>query len=620
MTIDYGTACTRAVLSWPDGRWTPLSFDAGTELTSAVYVGDGQIVAGAAAWQHAGNDPDGFVVAPLRAATEQVSVRGVAVEVADLVAATLRHVLAQAQRVLGEPLRHVRLVVPASWGPRRRTWLRHACRRAGLPVTELIEAPVAALRAGGAAGSTPAPGTTILVIDVGAGSEATVVSYGPSGWEVLSTLADADAGGDRIDTALTATLTGSEDEHLPAGQRWMMLAALRTAKQSLTSQPAVTLPLPADRPPVVMTIASLHQSARPVLERTAALAATVVDNADLTLGQIDSVRVIGATAGIPAAGDMIAAKLGRAVQVDTHPDLAAVRGAAGMLGRIGPAPAPVGLPPLRRLLALGVSGLAALVVYTHFLLSAEFNNGTPQYRSEWYYVWAGWGELSVACVLVVVTAMQAAGLFTMLLEQQGPTDRLAERAPLRIGAGILAAAVASVATAGVLAVTAAVFFAQPISLLLRWALLPILPILAAALLLAWAGRALPHTPTHSWDAVLAFPASSVLAAAAGIAGVTLRWLGPPNPWFNDWFHPLGAIGGFLVGVAIACALVRHLAARLLLAVLIGFFTLIVSRSGPGIPAVIYALTVAFWYASRAWMVHRRGQTSGDRGGLATAAS
>ena len=36
--IDYGTVTTRAVLAWPDGRWTRLLFDGAPQLPSGVYL------------------------------------------------------------------------------------------------------------------------------------------------------------------------------------------------------------------------------------------------------------------------------------------------------------------------------------------------------------------------------------------------------------------------------------------------------------------------------------------------------------------------------------------------------------------------------------------------------
>ncbi|MCY1141554.1 Hsp70 family protein [Actinoplanes sp. Pm04-4] len=602
LTIDYGAVATRAVLVWP-GRWIPLAFDGQVELSSAVHLADGHILVGSRAWQYAEHDPDGFVASPLHAGTGQIHVRGTAVEVADLVAATLRHVRTEAVQAAGGHIDDVRLVVPAGWGPRRHTWLRHICHTAGLPVTHLVTTPVAVARAAvPAPQSPPTPGATALVIDVGSGCEATVVTYGLEGWEVLSTLTDPDAGGDRIDAALTTAVTKAQTGHLTAGQQWTLLAAVRAAKQALTGQAAVTVPLPAARPAAVLTLAGLQQAAQPALEQAAALAATAVANADLTVEQIGAVHVIGAAAATPGTDATIAAKLGRPVQLAPYPGMTAAICAAESTTQS--VPGPVALPPLRRLLGMAVPAVAALLLYAHFLLTADFNNGTPQRPRPGYYVLANWGELTVACVLICVTALQAAAILAALLVHQNPASGSAGQPPSRIAGGLLAAAGIGAALAGLLAITAAEFFAQPIADLMRWALLPLLPLLTAAIALAAVSHRLPQPPASGWDSMLAFPALSVVTATAGIAGIALWWHGPVPAALNGWADILGTAGGLLTGVAVAAALVRHPAGRVVLAVLVGFCTLILSRSGPDTVAVVYALSVAAWCGIRGWTVGR----------------
>ena len=281
LAVDYGSGYTKAALGWPDGSWTLLGFDGGFLLSNAVHVASGTVAVGVEAWRFAETDPDGFVAAPLRADTDQVTVGGVAIEVSDLVAAALRRVAAEAVRVGGEPVRDVRMVVPAGWGPRRRTWLRRAAGKAGLGQPRLIEAPVAAMTPILAREAGPAP-VVALVVDVGAGCEASVLRRDPAGGvEVLSTLADAASGGDQIETALIEAATGRAADAWPAEQWWPLLSSARAAKQALAGQPAVTMPLPDGTPPVVVNSLLLRQAAQPVLERVGKMAAEAVGNADL---------------------------------------------------------------------------------------------------------------------------------------------------------------------------------------------------------------------------------------------------------------------------------------------------------------------------------------------------
>ncbi len=132
-----------------------------------------------------------------------ISVRGRPIQVVDLVAATLRRVAEQAAQVGGQPADEVVLTVPAAWGPNRRTLLRRAASRAGLPQPHLVDTPVAvATHLHSAAAPVPVQ-AAILLCDFGAGRfEATVLSRTGGGFEVLSTIDTTHASGLAVDTTL----------------------------------------------------------------------------------------------------------------------------------------------------------------------------------------------------------------------------------------------------------------------------------------------------------------------------------------------------------------------------------------------------------------------------------
>jgi hypothetical protein len=610
--IDYGSAYTKAVLVVPGGVSTLLRFDGDFALSSAVHADSGELLVGAAAWQRADSGPEGLVLSPLQAGDGPIHLAGVDVDPADLVAATLRRVAGEAASLAGGPVEDVRMVVPAGWGPRRRTWWRRVAGKAGLRQVRLVEAPVAV------ADRFVRDGAVVrwLVVDVGAGCEASVVRRSAgAGFEVLSTLADAGAGGDRIDAVLAEAVLGMGFEDMPASQRWALLSSVRAAKHALAEQPAVTVALPG-RPSVVVNSALLRQAAQPVFERVGTLAAQAVENAEMTVDELDAVYAVGATMGVPGAAELIAAKLGVTPQVPEQPGSVAVLGAANApssplsvtAAHAGPR---IGLPPLRRLGGLGLPGVLSLVLYAHFVFSAEFNNGTPDRPTRYYYVLASWGELTVAATLALLSCLQAAALIGAVLHGQSDRGRQPEQGRVgTISSGIGVAAVGGMAIASLYAVTAAVYFAKPVGGLLRWATVPLLPIAACAAVLAVvAWRRMP--PAGGWDRFLAFPLSSSVAAAAGTFAVAAWGLGHLPAWFNGWTQALYYGGGLLVGAALACALAGHLVVRIILTPFLGFFCIIISRSGLGILAVIYALTVAAWWGYRAWTLFRAGRTAPD---------
>ena len=120
--IDYGSVATRAVLTWPDGRWLGLLFDGSAQLPSGVYLDtDATIRTGAQALHAGGADPTRYVAHPKRHLHQPtVAIAGHQVEVVDLIAATLRRISEEAIQVGGQPADELTLTVPASWGPRRR--------------------------------------------------------------------------------------------------------------------------------------------------------------------------------------------------------------------------------------------------------------------------------------------------------------------------------------------------------------------------------------------------------------------------------------------------------------------------------------------------------------------
>ena len=601
LAIDYGAATVRAVLVAPGGT-TTLTLDGAGEMSTAAHIGSGEVVIGAAAWRQVATDPGGLVVSPLRAGTGEVAVGGNKVEVVDLVAASLRQVAAEAQRVAGEPVDDVRLVVPAGWGPRRRTWLRHAARTAGLAVSRLVEAPVAAVSRldTAATGKSLPAGSPVLVLDVGAGCEVTVVQQQADGWEVVSTLADPDAGGDGIDTALIRALTGTSVEDLPAEQRWPMLANIRAARQALSDQVAVTIPMPDGQPPMVVNTNQVVEAARPVFERVGELAAQALDNADLTLGQVSGVHMIGAATVTPGAGDMIAAKLGvTPVPVQPAPAAAVLGAADADTTEATGVEEPLPLPPVRRLITLALPGVASLALFASYIFFSD------DYRlgySNTIVPLANWGVPAVAATLAMICLLQAAALFAALLDHNTPTTT--EQPTGRISGGITIALLGGLATATMYAITAGLYFNQAITRLAQGIVLTVVPIavLAAAVaVLAWRRGV---TPTGGWDGFLTFPASSMIIAVVGIVAVnlwyTVAW--PSN--LAGWANGIGLAGGLLISVAAACTLVRHPGARLALTVPIGFFTVIISRTGPAPLAVIWALAVACWWGVRAWALLR----------------
>ncbi|SCL20353.1 Hsp70 protein [Micromonospora pallida] len=600
LTIDVGRAGVVAVVASPDGGWTPLTFEGGPVLSSAVVVAeDGSFLTGQAAWRAASVPPGRFIASPI-ASGDQVTVSDVQVDSVDVLATVLRRVAEEAARLVGGPVGEVRLVVPAGWGPRRRTWMRHAAHRAGLGQPTLVEAPVAVAEHLVAAGTQVVVGAFVVVCDLGAGAEVTVLRRGPTGFEVLATLADADVGGDAVDRDLVDALAGSSgDSGLGAAGdgRWVVLASVRAAKESLSWHPAVTVPLPSGAGVVVNGV-MLEQVALPVVERAGRLTAEAIAAADLLPDDISGVYCVGGTSLLP----MTAAVIGEAAKVTpvvvNDPVTAAVRGAAGVGMPAPPAEVAdaVAVPSVRRAAAMVVPGFVSLGLVAQFLFTAEWN-GALVYR------WAllNWGELALAAVLAVVAALNAGTVLGALSAARTPSAEGSRSQGGQVGTGILAAVSLGVAVAGMYAIVGSLYLGLDVGPFLRWTLLPVAPMLVCALVAAVVAARGWRTPAGGWAEFLAFPNGSAVTAAAGMVLVQYSLTADRWPDMVLWIDLAGRVGGALLGVAVVMAVVGPLMLRLVLAAPVAVISAaIVSWRASGILGAVYAIAAAVWWLQRLW--------------------
>ncbi|MFI7553559.1 Hsp70 family protein [Micromonospora sediminimaris] len=594
LAIDCGSATTTAVLAWPDGSWSPLLFDGEPGLPSAVLVAaDGSVVTGQRAWQAATADPQRFVPRPRRPADEQVSVADVQVAPADLVAATLRRVVDEAHRMAGGPVEDVRLVVPAGWGPRRRTWLRQAAHRAGLAQPRLVEAPVAVASDALASGVQLPVGSVVVVCDLGAGVEVSVLRRGPAGFEVLSTLADPDAGGDAIDAALTATLL--PDGGVPAADGWALTASLRTAKHALAGHAAVAVPVPSG-PAVVLNHLMVEQTARPALVRAAGLVRNAVDAAEADPTTIAALWCVGGTAQMPLVADVMAAETGLRPLLVPDPLVAAARGAADA-GGLTTEQAVVGepVPSVWRAVAIGVPGFASLALVSHALFTPTWHSGLMR---EWAFM--NWGEVAMASVFAVIACLAAGTVLGSSLATR--TDSGVPLSPAaQVATGILTSAWLGVAVVGMYAVVGSQYIGTDLGAFLRWTLLPVAPILLVAMVLALIAFRQWRTPRGGWSEFLAFPVSSTLTATVGM--VLVQWSLPAtySPGMEVWLGLGSRLGGLLIGVGVITALVSGWWLRLVMGVPFAILTAtLVGRYNTGTVAGLYVVAVIVWWLARLW--------------------
>ncbi|WP_433458446.1 Hsp70 family protein [Micromonospora sp. CA-248212] len=587
MSIDCGSAGTQAVLAWADGSAHVMSFDGNPALhTTSSIPANGQ----------AAGQPAASIPRP-RHPLEDATAGDAGDDALEVAASPLRRVAAEAERVVGQPVRDVRVVVPAGWGPRRRTWMRQVAHRAGLPQPRLVEAPVAVAEYLLTTGVRMPVGAFLVVCDVGAGAEVTVLRRGPAGFEVLATLADATAGGTAVDHALADALIAASMGQGQGASRASVADSVRVAKEALVSHPAVTVPLP-DRPPVVANSAMLDEAARPVAWRVAQLTQETVAAAELTVGDVAGIYCVGGSAQLPHLAAAIAELTGTAPVVVPEPGLVAAQGAAnaGAVGTVTVERVEVPVPPVHRAAAIAVPGFASLALIWQCLLTAERRETLNVY----YSVSLNWGELTMAAATALLACLAAGTVLGSLIAARSPTPGTRTEGG-RVSVGILAAVSLGAAIAGLYAVMSSQYLGMPVGPHLRWALWPIAPVSVMAVAMAVIAARQWRAPHGGWSALLAAPTGSIVAATLGMGLIQYSLTADRWPQRILWIDLAGRVGGLLLGIAVVMAVVTPLVFRLILAAPLGVIAAaIVSERAAGMLGVIYAIAVAVWWATRLW--------------------
>ncbi|WP_433209661.1 Hsp70 family protein [Dactylosporangium sp. CS-047395] len=394
--IDFGTSNTVALMRWPDGRVRPLLFDANPLLPSAVFaptkpgpasaapasdaaaggsdsaapgsvgaavggsgpgVGVADLVVGGDALHHARFDPAGLEPNPKQRIDEPAILLGAReVAVADLVAAVLRFVFAEAKRVAGSEDFAVAIAHPAGWGTQRRSVLAEAARRAGLGAALLVPEPVAAAHAFTAVLDQQVPvGKALVVYDLGAGTfDASVVVRREAGFEAVAVDGLNDVGGLDIDATIVRWLgeryspndpelwTRLADAQDPDSlrHRRMLWHDARVAKEMLSRAPAVVLQMPAPlNVDAQLTRDEFEAAAKPLLERTVFTTAALIRQAGIAPDDVAGVLLVGGGSRIPLVATMLHRTLNIAPTITEQPEIVV---AEGCLLSLSAAPADAG--------------------------------------------------------------------------------------------------------------------------------------------------------------------------------------------------------------------------------------------------------------------------------------
>lgn len=352
LSVDYGTTNTTAAVRL-DAE-PPRSVRLGPDATmpSAVQLTGDRLVVGRDALAGRRSAPEGHVASPkLLLGQDSVLLGGEEVEVVDLVARTLRHVLDAARREVRdaggpdtEPERVV-LTHPQTWARPRRRALEEAWRRTGsrAPVT-LVAEPIAAVSWFADAATLP-DGADVAVLDFGGGTCDVAVLHHRAGaaapLEITAHAGLDDLGGSTLDhvfalwvrTQVRAQGHLELDDALDRPEHLADLHALydaaREAKHRLADWEYADVPVTAGgtTTAVTVTIAEFHQIVAHELERARALLERSLEAAGVTAPSLHGLHLTGGSSRLRWVHQMAADLLGGRPAHLAEPQLAVALGA-----------------------------------------------------------------------------------------------------------------------------------------------------------------------------------------------------------------------------------------------------------------------------------------------------
>ena len=259
----------------------------------------------------------------------------------EISAAVLQKMKQTAEDYLGQSVTEAVITVPAYFNDAQRQATKEAGEIAGLTVRRIINEPTAAALAYGL--DKMSKDMKIVVFDCGGGThDVSVLELGDGVFEVLSTDGDTHLGGDDFDQALIDHLVSEfqKENGMDISKDPMALQRLREAaekaKIELSSSPQTEINLPyvtADSTGpkhLVMTItkSKFDQLTQSLVDRTIEPCKRAMSSANLTVGEIDEIILVGGSTRIPAVQEAVKKFFGKEPSKGVNPDEVVALGAA----------------------------------------------------------------------------------------------------------------------------------------------------------------------------------------------------------------------------------------------------------------------------------------------------
>ena len=240
----------------------------------------------------------------------------------------LRAVKERAELALGRNVDRAVVTVPAYFDDAARTATRDAARLAGLEVLRLVAEPTAAALAYGLDSKSEG---VYAIFDLGGGTfDFSLLRLEKGVFQVLATGGDAALGGDDFDHAVAAKFLAERGGEFSRDEAKQALATARLAKECVSSQDPWQgeLMLDAGDSRHSLSRAELEKLIEPLVARTLAIAAGVLEDAGVKPEAIDGTVLVGGSTRVPLVRARVEEFFGKAPLADINPDEVVAVGAA----------------------------------------------------------------------------------------------------------------------------------------------------------------------------------------------------------------------------------------------------------------------------------------------------
>jgi len=290
---------------------------AGKMFPSVVsFTKEGQLLVGEPAKRQATVNPEGtvFEIKRKMGTDYKVTIFGKDYTPQQISAFILQKIKRDAETFLAGPTKKVVITVPAHFNDNQRQATKDAGEIAGLDVVRIINEPTAACLAFGL--DKAEKEMKILVFSFGGGThDVTLMDFGGGVFQVLATSGDTKTGGADIDNAVVGYLVDDfkRQNRVDLTTDKMAMTRLKEAAEKAKIELSNLVTTDVDLPFIIqdkhlhmtLTRAKLEELALPIVERIGTPIKRVIEDAKLTLADIDKIVLIGGQTRMPLVRKLV---------------------------------------------------------------------------------------------------------------------------------------------------------------------------------------------------------------------------------------------------------------------------------------------------------------------------